>query len=170
MEQLNKEIIGRNIQILRESLGLTQHDLALLTNISKRSIANIETGKGNFRIELLFAILNFYSVDISLINSRTIKVPEKFREKLIKHHQERKSENIQILTKRPTIVYAINYYLLPSSFLNNPREIAEIQLFFKKLGWEFVSSSITNALTRMPEVIEVRPHESKGNTNVYSKK
>jgi transcriptional regulator with XRE-family HTH domain len=38
-------VIGRNIARLRKKIGMTQHELARGMNLSRGSIANIETGK-----------------------------------------------------------------------------------------------------------------------------
>lgn len=170
MSHLNRELIGLNIKKLREKLGLTQLDFSIVTTIALRTIANIETGKGTFNIETLSKILEFFNVDASYLNDKEMIVSNDFRENLIKYHENKKSEYLSILAKKPKIVYAIKNQLLNNELLNKPREIHEIQSFFSSLGWDFIGSSITNALIRMPDLIEIKKHENKGNTNVYLKR
>jgi hypothetical protein len=75
-----------------------------------------------------------------------------------------------VLIQTPEIVYAIRYKLLKGDFLNKPKEIREVKGFFEGFGWTYKGPSISNALKRMPELIQIKKHESKGNTNVYLKK
>ncbi|MFC5282021.1 helix-turn-helix domain-containing protein [Pedobacter alpinus] len=170
MSNLNRTVIGLNIKKLREKLGLTQLEFSIVTTIGIRTIANIEAGDGKFSIDTLSKILEFFNVDTSFINNEEMVIADNFRERLIEYHTDKKSDCLGILTKKPKIVYAIKNELLSSDLLNKPREIHEIQSFFNSLGWEFIGSSITNALIRMSDLIETRKHKSKGNTNVYLKK
>lgn len=170
MSHLNRQLIGVNIKKIREFLGLSQLEFSIVTTIAIRTIANIEEGKGKFGIETLSKILEFFNTDTTFLNQQNMIIPENFGENLIEYHTNNRSENLGILTKKPKIVFAVKNYLIPSDLLDTPREIYEIQSFFASLGWEFIGSSISNALIRMPKLIEVRKHESKGNTNVYMKK
>jgi len=60
--------------------------------------------------------------------------------------------------------------MLSTNFLNTPKETNEIKRFFSDTGWEFKGNSISNALKRMPSLIEIRANPIKKNTNIYSKK
>lgn len=170
MAQNKLIIISENVKNLREAIGLSQHDFSLIIGLSKRSIANIESGEHDFKIKILYKILSFFNLDFENISNDKLKITDDLREITIKEHKKINTDKIEILSKRPTIVYAIKYKLLKSDFLNDPREINEIRTLFKKWGWVYPSSSITNALMRMPQQIQIRKHESKGNTNIYLKK
>jgi hypothetical protein len=85
--------------------------------------------------------------------------------KLYKH-----SEFSHILNCSPEIVYAIEFKLLKSDFIDQPKEISQIKSFFERFGWKYSGTSISNALKRMPDLIEIRQHETKKNTNIYLKK
>lgn len=166
MAKSDKELIGKNIKLLRNAAGLSQHDLSTLIDISKRTIANIESGKTRHSLDVLDEILSFFNCDLEDIRSKEVVVPIDFREQLIAYHARNKTLS-NLLTKSPTIVYAIEFKLLKSDFLDSPKEIGQIKLFFEKLGWQYSGPSISNALSRRNELIEIRKHESKGNTNVY---
>lgn len=169
MAKSDKELIGRNIKLLRNAAGLSQHDLSTLINISKRTIANIESGKTRHSLDVLDEILSFFNFRLDDLRSKNIVLPFDFREHLIAYHIKNKTLST-LLTKSPTIVYAIEHKLLKSDFLDTAKEIRHIKLFFEKFGWQYSGPSISNALSRMTNLIEVRKHESKKNTNVYFKK
>ncbi|WP_207423755.1 helix-turn-helix transcriptional regulator [Desertivirga brevis] len=170
MSPANKKLIGRNIKSLREATGLSQHDFAICVDLSKRSVANIEAGEANYGIDLLYKILSFFNIELKDISTEEILPPENFREVVLNFHRNNKSPALKILEKPPTIVYGIKYHLVKSDFITIERTISEIKEYFVKLGWYYESSSISNALQRMPETIHYRPHPTKKNTNVYSKK
>ena len=56
--------IGKNIQRVRKSKGLTQEDFAELMDKSWSYIAKLETGAQNFSIGKLIDIAEFLNVDL----------------------------------------------------------------------------------------------------------
>lgn len=172
MANYPQRIIGLNLKLLRESIGLSQHDFSSLVDISKRSIANIESGISNIDLTQINKLLSFYTMyTINDLSNNDLKILPKMKEKLIEVHKKDKPDLINLLSKKPLIVYAIKYELLETDFIQSPKEINEIKNFFlEKYGWDFIGSSISNALKRMPELIEIKPHVSKKNTNVYLKR
>jgi len=169
MAEHSTSIISKNIRLVREVLGLSQKDFAILSNISRSSIIKIEEGKSNYNIDLLNNILSFTNFDLQQISSSNFKVSENYREKLIKRYHNDLTKKI-ILENQPPLVFCIKNHLLKSTFLEEPKEIREISMFFKEHNWNFSGNSIQIALKRMPDLIEIRKHESKGNTNIYLKK
>jgi transcriptional regulator with XRE-family HTH domain len=170
MSGLNAKIIGENIKRLREATGLSQHDFSTIADISKRSLANIEYGVTLSKISNLNKLLIVLDIDLSEISKSEIKVPIDFRERLIKKHKK-DEKLINILEKQPTVVYGIRYKLLSSDFLNHEREIRDIRNYFKNsFDWNYRGSSLSNALKRMGEIIEIKQHPTKANTNLYSKR
>lgn len=171
MNKIDTKFIGINVRALREALGLSQHHFALLLDISSRSVPNIESGEKNIDVEILGKIKNvffMYSRD-ELCNGK-IEITSNLREQIVTHFRELKPEISTLLSKDPTIVFAIKFKLLKSDFLEQYRETNEIKKYFEKLGWNYKGPSITNALTRMPDLIETKKHENKANTNLYKKK
>lgn len=67
-EQAQLEGIGKMIKFARESRGLSQQALADACGLRQATIADIETGKQNWSIKTLIAIVNAlnYYLDISL--------------------------------------------------------------------------------------------------------
>ena len=171
MSKLNYKYIGANVKRLREALGLSQHNLSTLIPVSKRTIANIEAGNPDISIAHLNLLLEFFNLrDSNDLSKKDLIIKESFREKLISYHEIHNPDFNNLLNKTPTIVYAVKYKLLNSLFFKEFREIIEIRSFFEEFGWEYKGSSITNALIRMPNLIERKKHESKGNTNLYKRR
>ena len=168
METIVRKIIGRNIKSLRETLGLSQIKFALAAGVSRASIINIESGKTGYNVDLLDEILSFSTFTIEDLCKQNFSIPTDFRDKLASHYRDR-LEIYGILNEKPTIVYAIKYKLLEGTFLETPKEINEIRIYFENLGWEFKGTSIQNALKRMPKLISIQKHPTKGNTFKYLK-
>lgn len=169
MESSVRKIIGRNVKTLREGLGLSQMKFAILVGLSRASLVNIESGKNGYNLNLLDNILEFSNYKLEDITKQNFEMPENIREILADHYKESLDLHAT-LTEKPTIVYAIHHKLLKSSFLDRPREINEIKIFFEKTGWSFKGTSIQNALKRLPQLIIIDKHKFKENTFVYSKR
>ncbi|WP_256011813.1 helix-turn-helix domain-containing protein [Desertivirga xinjiangensis] len=167
---MSRVIIGSNIKSIRNALGLSQHDFSIVTDVSKRSIANIEAAQSGYNLDLLDKILSFLDLKLKQISDDIFTVPDDFRDKILNLHKKRGSPAVEILSKRPKIVFGINHILLKKDFMRSPLEVHEIKDTLKKYGWDYKSSSISNALNRMPDLIEVKEHGEKKNTFVYSRK
>lgn len=164
-----RKIIGKNVKLIRESLGLSQLNFSIVTGLSKGTIFNIESGKIGYNIDLIDKIIVFSGYSIHDLTNEIFKPDINLRDLLIKKYKGQ-PEYSNILKSKPEIGYAIKFKLLNSTFFNEPKEINQIRLFFKEFGWDYKGTSISNALKNMPEVIEITPHKTKGNTNVYTKK
>jgi len=168
MGEISTAIVGKNIKAIRESIGLSQKDFSILTEVSRASLIKIEAGSTGYRLNLLDKIIHFTKFSLSELSRMNFSVPDNYREKLIKIYRENPNVEV-ILSQQPTLVYCIKYSLLTSKFLNSPKEIREITKFFAEKGWSFGGNSIQIALKRMTNVIEIEKHPTKGNTNIYSK-
>lgn len=163
-------VLSGNVTELRDALGLSQQDFALLVNISRTTLGNMESGRANFKISSLEGILNFTSITLEDLSKSSFEPPKNLREKLVEKFRSDLSVSV-ILNKEPSIPYCIKYKLLKTSFLDTPRETRQIVEFFEnKFGWIFKGNSLHAALKRMSDVIEIFPHPSKHATNLYSKK
>lgn len=169
MSTFSRSILGTNIKNLRLNLGLSQLKFGEITGLSKPTIINIESGKKDYSLGMIDKIASFSGYSLSDLANNNFSPDFDIREKLLKKYQ--KDTYFTILNTRPEIVYAIKYKMLTTDFLENPKEINEIKNFFsKQYGWDFIGTSISNALKRMPDLIDIQPHSTKRNTNVYLKK
>jgi transcriptional regulator with XRE-family HTH domain len=168
MANYSRNIIGRNVKAVRSILGLSQLKFAELVGLSKPTIINIESAKKGYNLNLLEKIINFSDYSLSDLSNKEF-MPDPYLRDILTEKYSKHPEYYGILTKKPEIVYAIKFNLLKSDFLKTPREINEIRNYFKELGWNYLGTSISNALKRMPEKVLISKHESKRNTNVYLK-
>jgi len=58
--------IGKQIQLRRKSLGITQRDLALTSGTGIRFIVELEQGKPTCQIEKVLAVLNTLGLTVTL--------------------------------------------------------------------------------------------------------
>jgi len=162
-------VISANVIEIRDALGLSQKDFALLAHISSSTLVNIESGRKSFRIKSLDGIINFTTIKLEDLSKSNFSPPNNFREILTKKYKSAPAIHV-LLSQEPSIPYCIKYKMLPTNFLNTPKETNEIKHFFWDLGWNFKGNSLHTALKRMPLLIKITPHPEKNGTNWYSKK
>ncbi|RZJ76914.1 MAG: XRE family transcriptional regulator [Flavobacterium sp.] len=160
-------IISKNIIELRDALGLSQKDFALLAHISTSTLVNIESGKKSFRLKSLDGIINFSTVEMEELSKVDFQPPENLRETLTKIYKSEPDVYV-ILSREPSIPYCIKYKMLSTNFLDTPKETNEIKSFFSKQGWNFKGNSLHTALKRLPLLIKIAAHPKKEATNLYS--
>lgn len=162
--------LSANLIELRDALGLSQKNLALLANISRTTLGNIESGKSNFKMSSLDGILNFTGIKLEDLSKASFIPPKNLREKLADKYKSNPSVYV-ILTEEPSIPYCIKHKLLKTNFLDSQKETNQIIKFFKdKYGWVFKGNSLHAALKRMTNLIEIKAHPEKKATNLYAKK
>lgn len=66
-----KNVIGKNIKLLRNEKGLTQKLLSELTNISYKSIINYENGLREPKTDTIKVLSNFFEVSEAFIRGET---------------------------------------------------------------------------------------------------
>jgi transcriptional regulator with XRE-family HTH domain len=171
MSKLNHINIGINLKRLRKATDLSQDELATLIPISERSIAKIEKGDPKVGVSILNILLDFFDLaSLEELSDSDLYIDNDLRKKLAIHHQETHPEYLKSLTKTPRIVYAIDFYLLPSKALKIPMEVKEIrEYFFDNFGWDFNPSSVSNALQRKSDKIKTIKLEGTKD-NHYSQK
>lgn len=162
-------IISANVVEVRDALGLSQKDFALLSQISTSTLVNIESGRKSFRLKSLDGIVSFTTVKLAELSKISFVPPYNLREILSQKYKAVTSVYV-LLSQEPSIPYCIKYKMLPTNFLNTPKETNEIKRFFLDMGWDFKANSLHTALKRMPHLIEISSHPEKKGTNLYSKK
>ena len=164
-----RSIIGNNIRMIRKELGLSLLKFSILTGLSKATVVNIESGKTGYNLNLLDKIVAFTKFSLSDLANENFSLKNGFREAMIKEYRTNYEVNA-ILIEKPEISYAINHIILNSVFFTEPQEIKAIRNYLSALNWEYNSSSISNALKRLPDIIKMERHPTKKGTFVYSKK
>lgn len=98
---------------------------------------------------------DFFDTSISKLNSQDIEYEYLYRLKLLKKHRSR-LEYFTILNKRPSISYAIKYYLIYNSkFKNDGLIISEIKELLTEIKWHYTSAYLSNAMSRNEDLIEI---------------
>ena len=165
MSEPSRKIIGRNVKLVRRLLNQSQSHFGDMVDLSKPTIINIESGQSGYNIDLLESIISFTGYILTDFANSDFKPEPALREKLIEKYQN--DSRYSTLGKKPNIVYAIKYKLMVSSFFENFRETNEIKKYFEQFGWYFKGPSITNALRRLSDEIDIREHPDKNNTHQY---
>jgi transcriptional regulator with XRE-family HTH domain len=169
MGDSSRKLIGRNVKAIRKALGLSQLTFSILTGISKASIINIESGKKGYNLNLLDNIIAFSRYSLNDLSNPEFIPENDLREILAKIYKNHPTY-FKILNQTPEIVYAVINKLLKDDFLNSPKEINDVKKYFEQFGWFYKGPSISNALKRMPKLVEINKHSIKKNTNIYLKK
>lgn len=155
MKSIDRSFISQNILKLINYAGVSDVDFANLLDISKRTILRIRNNEAYFGVKDINIAADFFQIPVSKINSQMVKFEENYRHKLIEKHKNN-TEYLSILNKRPSITYAIEFYLLKNQdFQDKGFVVKEIENFFKQLNWDFSSSYISNAMTRNSNFVKV---------------
>lgn len=57
--------LGEKVKLIRKRRGLKQDDLAVILNLSRGQISNLESGKRNLNLKQLERICEYFKVDMS---------------------------------------------------------------------------------------------------------
>jgi len=159
----------KNILNLIDASGLTENQFAEMMNLSIRKWRYIKKGRVDLKLSDIEKIGNFFYVSVSQLSGTNFKVRNDLRHFLLEKYKNN-TEYRAHLEKKPSLIFAIKYVLLSYRGFLEPMEVKDIQLYFKSLNWEFKSSSISNALIRLREEIDIQPHPSKTKTFTYNAK
>lgn len=163
-----ESFFGKNLRAIRKSLNLSIKRFSELTGVSRATIVNVEQGHTGLKIETMERLINFTNFTVEKVSSSKFKVPTDLQSQLFNIHRN-DLEKREYFMKRPKILDAIDKGLIDSNFFNSPREINEIVAYFADMGWKILGTSLQNELKKHPNV-QVDPHPTKKNTNVYKKK
>ncbi|WP_133586250.1 helix-turn-helix domain-containing protein [Sphingobacterium yanglingense] len=159
---------GKNLRATRKYLNLSIKRFSELTGVSPATIVNVEQSHTGLKIETMERLISFTNLSIEKVSSPKFKIPSDFQFQLFQIHKN-DFQKREYFMKRPKIQDAINNKLINSDFFQSSREINEIVAYFADMGWKILGTSLQNELKKHPDV-QVDPHPTKGNTNVYRKK
>lgn len=81
-ENEKRKIIANRISLARERAGLTQNQLAILLNIPRPSVAEIESGKRKVSAEELISMSDIFEVDINWLAGKGENKSDEQRDKI----------------------------------------------------------------------------------------
>lgn len=160
--------IRQNIRAIRLSLGLSVKKFHELTNVSTTTIVNVEQGHKGIKLETINKLISFTDFTIEQIGSDQFTIPKNLRETLFEKFKD-DDEMIQFFYFEPKISEAIDVKLINSEFFSSYKEINEIVNFFSESGWKVKGTSLQNELKKHP-LVEMIPHPTKKQTNIYKRK
>jgi len=108
---MKKNIVGNNLRMIRERLGITQEDLALRSSLTQGYINFLENGKRGYSERSLEKIANALGIQISgLFEEKTKEEPTVVAEQPPLYGKRRRTYDtiINLLEKLPTPV--IDHY------------------------------------------------------------
>ncbi|MBE7548228.1 MAG: helix-turn-helix transcriptional regulator [Planctomycetia bacterium] len=108
---MRKNIVGSNVRMIRERLGITQEELALRSGLTQGYINFLENGKRGYSERSLEKIVNALGIQISgLFAEKTIEEPAIVAEQTIPYGKRRRIYDtiISLLEKLPAPV--IDHY------------------------------------------------------------
>ncbi|WP_156169849.1 hypothetical protein [Sphingobacterium sp. IITKGP-BTPF85] len=172
MMNIDRKIITKNILKLIDSNGINDTDFANLIDKSTRTLARIRKEKALFNIEDINIASSFFNKTLIEFNSPEIAIEGNSRNILKQIHKDNVAY-YSLLEKRPSITYAITFYLLKNEqFCSAGMIVEKIKNFFESFGWYYSSSYISSAMVRNSEYVSVSGTEIiDGNkVNVYKAK
>ena len=172
MSNIDRKFITRNILSLIDYSGVADIDFANLIEKSSRTIIRIRKGEALFSIEDINVATEFFNKSLFELNTRNVEFEENFRNNLKEIHKSNTSFS-NVLEKRPSITYAITYYLLKNKeFRTSGLSVDKINKFFNSFGWDYSSSYISGAMSRNKKLIGIVGTEIvDGNeVNIYKAK
>ena len=172
MTSIDRKIITQNILKLIDSNGIVDTDFANLIEKSNRTLARIRKEEALFNIEDINIASSFFNRTLIELNSPKIKIEEDSRNILKQIHKDNVAY-YTIFEKRPSITYAITFYLLNNEqFCSSGMIVDEIKKFFESFGWNYSSSYISSSMVRNSKYVSVAGTEIvDGNrVNIYKAK
>lgn len=170
MNSIDPKIASSNILKLLHNSGISDEEFANLIEISIRWFKYIKSGQYFFKDSEIKTACEFFGQKIKYIGDRSFEVGNDLRDYLIKIHRNNDRYSA-IVNSDPTIPYAIEFKLLNDpDFQKGKLEVKEINKIFNKYGWDFKSSSLSNALKKMNKYIKYEISPDKKGTHLYSKK
>ena len=130
MSKLSRDIIGKNVRAIRKKMGISLLNFSMLTDLSKATIVNIETGKNGYNLNIIDKIISFTKVSLKELSDEKFEPADNLRETLLELYLKN-DLFYSILNKKPEIIYAINNKILIGDFLEDPKEIREIRSYLK---------------------------------------
>ncbi|MCR4292575.1 MAG: helix-turn-helix domain-containing protein [Candidatus Kuenenia sp.] len=108
---MKKNIVGSNVRLIRENLGITQEELALRSGLTQGYINFLENGKRGYSERSLEKIVNALGIQIAgLFEEKTKEEPAIVAEQAISYGKRKRIYDtiISLLEKLPAPV--INHY------------------------------------------------------------
>lgn len=165
----DKEQIALRSKKLREMLSLTQEQLAMAIGVSRGTYVAVEKAKG-FTGDTLLAICHFFGMTLTEFSNFNIALPSELelREKIKRYHVNNNSTKYKVLENPPLLSSIIEFRLLRSDFLKEPRRVSEIIDYINdEYKLLFNSSVLSQALKEEVNRKHLKRTKGTGNGFLY---
>jgi len=138
---------GKKVKAIRELADLSQEQVQKATGISQSHLAQIESGKFNFRISYLALFAEFYGLEeAELLNYKSALPDSDDLKKRIEKYLKKQNIDPSLVLKK-SVTKIIERYVLPSKFLNTPRSTKEIVDYIReKQKVKFTTTEVSRTL------------------------
>jgi|SRR5690606_21893555 len=152
---------GITIEAFVNIIGISDRWFKLVSSLKKDYVFDVETVKKS---------CNFFGVDFHKFTTTICEPPTNLREILQKKHGKN-PEYSKILHDIPSLPFIIDNELIYDSEFNSTTEV-EVKAIKKIIRKYYPKIELTNLSRTLQksEFIECKPHPTKKNTNIYSKK
>lgn len=166
------QIVGSNVKNLRLQAGLTLEGFAAAISISISYVRMIENGKANITSKLAQRITDFFEIEVQRLYANkpyTLKKLENIPS--VKKFYEENERNPQFFLTRKgenSVAHFLRTELIPGIYLNDEREVAEIQNYcLTKHQRKFESKELSRQLGRLADEGLLSRKDKFGNGTVY---
>lgn len=166
----DKEQIAARTKKLREMLSLTQEQLANAIGVSRGTFFSVENAKG-FTGDTLLAICHFFGMTLNEFSNFSASLPSEIelRERIKKYHLKHNSTKHKVLDNPPLLSSVIEFRLLGSDFLKEPRSVSEIIDYINdEYKLSFNSSIVSQALTVEVKKKHIKRIKGTGRSFLYT--
>ncbi|MGV3764886.1 MAG: helix-turn-helix transcriptional regulator [Chitinophagaceae bacterium] len=158
LQEEESQVIGKRITQLRLRLGISQKDLAKACYFSPNTITSLEKGSIIFHQYHRLRICRFFGVGYEVFDPSQAFTPPEFpemKESAEAYLQENNPKELQAYKDKLSsnkVLLMLRERVLPSGFLNVPREVKTIRKLLKEdYSIQPSSSTISNALKKLIE-------------------
>ncbi|MCH7414324.1 helix-turn-helix domain-containing protein [Belliella sp. R4-6] len=171
---LDKDILaGSRIKLMRERLLMSSKAFSKATGIPVTTINRIENGIESYDVHKLTPICNFFGINREDLYKSDFEIPEwrALISKMKKLHKPGSNPYTYIFTKTPKLPMVIEQILLKEDVLDDYVQVKDVMKFLsEKCNWEYLSSSITNALNKFVENGEIESKQVSSSLFKYRRK
>ncbi|SIS86570.1 helix-turn-helix domain-containing protein [Belliella pelovolcani] len=154
-KEVDKDILaGSRIKTMRERLLLSTKAFSKATEIPITTINRIENGIESYDVHKLTPICAFFGINREDLYHSNFEIPDwrSLIAKMKRIHKPGSNAYTYTFTNSPKLPIVIEQILLSEKILDEYVQVKDISRFLsEECHWEYLSSSITNALNKFVE-------------------
>lgn len=171
----NKKRTGEKLKRLRETLMLSQQQLATVLLLSRSTITRIESGDGvSPGIDNYGMLIFFFGYTFETFFTNSFKYPNEhaLRQQIEEFHRKEGSETYKVIYSQPDFSELVNNKVLKSNFFETFRDVqTTLKHIEDKYGFRYPSSVASNYLKTLSnrKTLQFRLKEGSQKDHEYKK-